>query len=172
MIRLIADIEHIYINNNTFWSGKSATADNSKHLLEYVRRSGDIVRDVRFTDNAVRGTFNDDKFTAKQDATAISELWIEGNHGIDNKTDLTNLQWTPAEGRQGTHDGSGVGMVGPAHYVGGQWLYESGVNVSANAEVPQETYPTGQTVYFTDSGDGSGDGTYIVDNSGTPQGPI
>lgn len=38
---------------------------------------------------------------------------------------------------------------------------------SASAETPQQTYPTGTMVRFTDSGDGSGTGTYLIarDNS-------
>jgi hypothetical protein len=37
---------------------------------------------------------------------------------------------------------------------------------SANAESPQGSYPTGTFVRFTDSGDGSGTGTYFVTRSG------
>jgi hypothetical protein len=38
---------------------------------------------------------------------------------------------------------------------------------SANAETPQGTYPPGTFVRFTDSGDGSGTGTYLIARDGT-----
>ena len=38
---------------------------------------------------------------------------------------------------------------------------------SASAESPQESYPAGTLVRFTDSGDGSGTGTYLQNNDGT-----
>jgi hypothetical protein len=38
---------------------------------------------------------------------------------------------------------------------------------SASAETPQQSYPTGTLVRFTDSGDGSGTGTYLVARDGT-----
>jgi len=37
---------------------------------------------------------------------------------------------------------------------------------SANAESPQGSYPTETFVRFTDSGDGSGTGTYLVTRGG------
>lgn len=37
---------------------------------------------------------------------------------------------------------------------------------SANAETPQGSYPPGTVVRFTDSGDGSGNGTYLIDRAG------
>jgi hypothetical protein len=37
---------------------------------------------------------------------------------------------------------------------------------SAGAETPQQSYPTGTLVRFTDSGDGSGTGTYLVTRGG------
>jgi hypothetical protein len=70
------------------------------------------------------------------------------------------------------HNGTGDGAAGPAVYDGSSWYYENGVSESADAEEPQETYVTGQIVYFTDSSDGSGTGTYIIDDSGNPQGPL
>ncbi|UBF23386.1 hypothetical protein HATV-3_gp36 [Haloarcula tailed virus 3] len=43
---------------------------------------------------------------------------------------------------------------------------------AANAEEPQGAYNAGTMVEFTDTGDGSGDGLYIIDRNEAPQGPV
>lgn len=85
--------------------------------------------------------------------------------------DVRNIS-NPGEGDTAYHDGSGPGLAGPADYAGSNWRYHAGATESAAADTPQGTYAPGQVVYFTDSDDGSGTGTYIIDDSGTPQGPI
>jgi len=47
-----------------------------------------------------------------------------------------------------------------------QTIINSEVIESASAETPQGSYPTGTLVRFTDSGDGSGTGTYLVTRDG------
>jgi hypothetical protein len=172
MLRLSDTLEHIYVHSNVFWSGKSTTADDSNYWLEYIRRSDSTITDVRIVNNAIRGNFNKGLIQLGDKANKLGEIWIENNYGIDNKTDLTALRWTPSEGTQGTHNGSGAGVQGPAHYINGEWVYENGTTESASADAPQGSYPVGQVVYFTDTSGGNATGTYIIDNIGNPQGPI
>ena len=50
----------------------------------------------------------------------------------------------------------------------GTYYLHNGIGAeSANAETPQGAWNIGSIVKFTDSGDGSGDGTYIKDTGGT-----
>lgn len=57
--------------------------------------------------------------------------------------------------------GSGTGSVSAS-------VINNEAEESASAETPQQTYPEGTLVRFTDSGDGSGTETYLIDRSGSP----
>lgn len=49
---------------------------------------------------------------------------------------------------------------------GTPYIYNNQAQESANAEQPQGTYPPGTIVDFTDTGDGSGTGVYLLRNDG------
>jgi hypothetical protein len=58
--------------------------------------------------------------------------------------------------------------LGRGSGVDGELNVDNGEGVeSANAEQPQESYPTGTLVRFTDTGDGSGTGTYLIGRDGS-----
>jgi hypothetical protein len=163
----------VRIHHNEFVSGDSSNADNSQTLLRLVRRSGsgESLNDVRFVDNSVSGTFTDDLFTLGDQAEGIGEIVVERNSGIDNATDVRKLQ-SRETGATYNHDGSGDRVAGPATYTDSGFVYHNGVTESANTDQPEGNYPPGQTVFFTDTGDGSASGAYVVDDTGSPQGPI
>ncbi len=74
-------------------------------------------------------------------------------------SDEVKCNGQPVTIRNHTFNGGGKNSVGSA-VINGEAVE------SASAETPQQSYPEGTLVRFTDSGDGSGTGTYLIDRDG------
>jgi hypothetical protein len=155
---------HITIDCDGNYSNNALLAQDKTSNAGFRLR--DEFKNGRIADNDYEGNV-----MMTLDAGADPDEFIITNNRPRIEIDLTGFT-SVVSGSQANHDGSGVGLAGPARHDGSNWFYEAGVTESANAETPQGSYQSGQIVYFTDSGDGSGDGTYIIDDSQNPQGPV
>jgi len=169
-----ASANNIYglnIFGNSFASADSGNTDvNANSGIKLVTRSASEFRNCLLAYNHFFGPFDNAPLDCGGNASG-DEIPRINNTGIDDRQDVTQIR-SPSDGLVVTHDGSGTGLPGTATRTGSQWLYQGGVTEATNAETPQGDYPSGQTVYFTDTGDDSGSGTYLIDDSGSPQGPL
>jgi hypothetical protein len=188
--------EPLIANNYVYNSGGSGihadgtTISNVSVVGNYVLDAGSFgieandIRDSLFTGNYVRGS------TAhgyRNPNTVTANNALIGNHFQQNRQTGGGAVIEAADGtlvmgnifggqnantcafeKSGNNaeyyhnlDVSGVGFnINNGSILNGEVLE------SANAESPQGSYPAGTLVRFTDSGDGSGTGTYLVTRGG------